>query len=267
MVEKMSNAPVYYALVQAQFNPVAMYKYVDEIQDILRRKGYPLFDRQEMTELIVPSPNGGQQTTDAEIRKSSSWLIAKRDRTCGFILAPSSITFHTTHYDTHSQFIPAILEGLAAVHKIVGLDHLSRLGMRYLDAVMPKKSEEVEQYLVKGLHGIDSSDKPRQVLVETIFNTSTGPLCENGTLVQRIFKTKGRLGFPADLSPHGLAINGRFDLERDDMHAIIDTDHYVDSIMSLDNESLLSEQLKSLHSGIKDTFNLATTSHARAVWA
>lgn len=30
----MSNAPVYYALAQAQFNPVAaMSKYVDQIQD------------------------------------------------------------------------------------------------------------------------------------------------------------------------------------------------------------------------------------------
>jgi uncharacterized protein (TIGR04255 family) len=39
MSKKMSNAPVYYALAQVQFNPVAaMAKYVDDIQDILRRK-------------------------------------------------------------------------------------------------------------------------------------------------------------------------------------------------------------------------------------
>ena len=41
MSEKMSNAPVYYALAQAQFNPVAaMAKYVYEVQDLLRRDGY-----------------------------------------------------------------------------------------------------------------------------------------------------------------------------------------------------------------------------------
>ena len=46
----MSNAPVYYALAQARFNPVAaMSKYVDQIQDRLRREGYPLFESQQVT--------------------------------------------------------------------------------------------------------------------------------------------------------------------------------------------------------------------------
>ncbi len=36
----MSNAPVYYALAQVQFNPVAaMAKYVDDVQDHLRQLG------------------------------------------------------------------------------------------------------------------------------------------------------------------------------------------------------------------------------------
>ncbi len=48
----MSNAPVYYALAQAHFNPVAaMSKYVDQIQDRLRREGYPLFEPQQVTHL------------------------------------------------------------------------------------------------------------------------------------------------------------------------------------------------------------------------
>ena len=39
MSEKMSNAPVHYALAQAQFNPVAaMAKYVNEVQDRLGAK-------------------------------------------------------------------------------------------------------------------------------------------------------------------------------------------------------------------------------------
>jgi len=44
----MTKAPVYYALAQAQFNPVtAMAKYVDEIQDILRREGIPFLSRKK----------------------------------------------------------------------------------------------------------------------------------------------------------------------------------------------------------------------------
>ncbi|MBZ6755032.1 TIGR04255 family protein, partial [Klebsiella grimontii] len=42
--ERMSNAPVYYALIQVKFTPIAaMNKYVADIQDALRVEGFPLF--------------------------------------------------------------------------------------------------------------------------------------------------------------------------------------------------------------------------------
>ena len=132
----MSNAPVYYALAQAHFNPVAaMSKYVEQIQDRLRREGYPLFEPQQVTHLIVPGPSQTQQA-EPEIRHTLSWLITRSDRTAGFILAPSAITYHTTHYDTREEFIPELLRGLAAVHEAATLDHVSRVGLRYLDAVL-----------------------------------------------------------------------------------------------------------------------------------
>ena len=60
MSDRMSNAPVYYALAQAQFNPIAaMVDYADRVQDRLRREGYPLYDRQKATRLVVPYPRRG----------------------------------------------------------------------------------------------------------------------------------------------------------------------------------------------------------------
>ena len=74
----MSNAPVYYALAQAQFNPVAaMAKYVDEVQDRLRREGYTLFEPQQMTHLqFVAGP--GQPPT--EPRNRSNDLLVDHQR-------------------------------------------------------------------------------------------------------------------------------------------------------------------------------------------
>lgn len=66
MSDRMSNAPVYYALAQAQFNPIAaMANYVDRVQDRLRREGYPLYEPQRATRLVVPGP--GQEEA------GSSW--------------------------------------------------------------------------------------------------------------------------------------------------------------------------------------------------
>jgi uncharacterized protein (TIGR04255 family) len=261
----MSNAPVYYALAQAQFSPVAaMAKYVDQIQDRLRRE-YPLFDTQQMMQLVVPGPGRAQQA-EPQITHTVSWLITRGDRTAGFILAPSAITFHTTHYETHKEFIPELLRGLAAVHEVATLDHVSRLGLRYLDAVLPRAGESVEQYLVSGLHGIEFNATQRYRLTESVFGTDTGPLVQTGTLVTRVYRMTAPLGFPPDMQPNGLMINPKFEVKEPRAHAVIDTDHFAEGRMPIDIGKL-SEQALSLHATIKSVFEATTTDHARASWA
>jgi uncharacterized protein (TIGR04255 family) len=86
MNEPMSNAPVCYALAQAQFNPIsAMAKYIVEIQDVLRRVGYTLFEAQEIPQLTFAdgasaAPSLGTLTT---------WRLTKADQTSGFVVNPS----------------------------------------------------------------------------------------------------------------------------------------------------------------------------------
>lgn len=262
----MPNAPVYYALAQAQFNPVAaMSKYVDEIQDRLRRQGYPLFEPQQVTHLVVPSPNQAQQA-EPQITHTVSWLITRGDRTAGFILAPSAVTYHTTHYETHDEFIPELLRGLAAVYEVASLDYVSRLGLRYLNAVLPRRDESVEQYLVAGLHGIEFNATQRYRLTESVFGTDTGPLVQTGTLVTRVYRVIAPLGFPPDMQPNGLMINPKFEVTELRAHAVIDTDHFVEGRMPIEMDDL-GKQVLSLHATIKSVFGATTTDHARDAWA
>jgi uncharacterized protein (TIGR04255 family) len=262
----MSNAPVYYALAQAHFNPVAaMVKYVDRIQDQLRREGYPLFDPHQFMQLVVPRPGQGQPQ-EPQIQQTLSWLMTRSDRTAGFILGPSTITYHTTHYQTHNHFIPELLRGLTAVHEAVSLDHVSRLGLRYLDAVLPRAGESTEQYLAGGLHGINFNSVRQHAMTETVFATDTRPLVTKGTLVVRVYRADARLGFPPDMLPSGLVIAPSFDIKEAREHAIIDTDHYVEGRMPVEMDKL-KDQLLSLHGTIKSVFDTTTTDHARSAWA
>lgn len=265
MSDRMSNAPVYYALVQAQFNPVAaMATYVAQIQDRLRREGYPLFEPHQITELVLPNPKQAQQA-EPQIKHMLSWLITRSDRKAGFILAPSTITYHTTHYETHEEFINELLRGLEAVHEVAILDHVSRLGLRYLNGVLPRPEETVEQYLVGGLHGIESDAVRQYTLTESVFSTETQPLVTKGTLVTRVYRSTAPLGFPPDMLPNGLIANAKFEMKESRAHAIIDLDHYVEGRMPIDRAKL-NEQLRSLHTTIKSVFNATTTDYAREAW-
>jgi uncharacterized protein (TIGR04255 family) len=263
--ERMSNAPVYYALAQARFNPIsAMSKYVADIQDRLRREGYPLFDVQQVNQLVVPTPEEGAPA-EARLSQAASWLITRGDRSAGFILGAEAISYHTTHYETHNEFIPELLRGLNAVHEAVGLDHISRMGLRYLDAVLPGPSETVEQYLRSGLHGVEYAAERQYALAESAFTTDTAPLVSRGTLITRVYRMTSHLGFPPDMFPNGLSVAERFKTKNPIDHAVIDTDHYAEGRMPVDAEQL-QHQLLSLHSAIKSVFGAIVTDHARSVW-
>lgn len=266
MSEKMSNAPVYYALAQAQFNPVAaMAKYVDDVQDILRRKGYTLFESQEITQLQFTATSGGAPA-EPKVTQIHTWLLTKADRRSGFILSQSSLTYHTTHYETHKEFIPELLLGLKTIHEVVKLDHLSRLGLRYLDAVLPSANESVNQYLAGGLHGVEFGSIQRYALSESVFNTESGPLLSQGTLVARVHRSTSSLGYPPDMVPNGLVPMKRFEIKDEVSHAIIDTDHFVEGRIPLDFKKI-QDQFVKLHATIKLAFKATTTDHARKVWA
>lgn len=265
MSTKMSNAPVYFALAQVVFNPVAaMHKYVDEIQDQFRREGYTLFEANQVAHVqfsAVSAVDMGQP----KFETITNWGFSKAGKEIGFILNNNSLTLQTTFYESREEFIPELLNGIAIVHKVVGLDHISRVGLRYLNAVIPKKDESLDLYLDPGLHGIQLDFNRRYSLSEIVFNSKCGPLIEQGTLVIKVYSAYSLLGFPPDLSLNGLVANPKFKTEEALIHSIIDMDHFTDGKVDLDLEKL-QDQFFSQHDAIRDAFRTTATQHALSVW-
>lgn len=261
MKGKWSNAPVYYTIAQAQFNPIAaMTNYINEIQDSLRFEGYTLFDQQKVTQLTFEDSQ-----TKAEVVELPIWRITHSDRKSGFILGQSHLAYHTTHYHTHDEFFNAFLLGLERINSIVKLDHLSRLGLRYLNAVLPKHGERVNEYLVTGLHGTDFDSTPRYSLHEAVFDTKIKFCSCLGTLVNRVYCRTGSLGYSPDIAPHNLIVMPKFANEKPLSHAVIDIDHFIQEQMALNFEQA-KMQLLSLHNGIKKAFEANMTEYAWRTW-
>lgn len=267
MSNPMSNAPVYFALAQIQFNPFAlMERFVGDVQDSFRRKGYTLFESQKQTQLQF-NVAAGQDPSQSrpEVVEMPIWLFLKADRTSGYILTPSALAFQTTHYETRNEFISELLKGLRILNEVLTLDHVSRIGLRTLNAVIPREGEEVNQYLVPGLHGIDFDANRKFSVNEFVYETFCKPLTNKGTLVERIFMAESSLGFPPDVAPNGLVLDERFKVEKVVKHAVLDTDHFVEGKFPLDFEGI-EQQLFSLHTSVKSAFEAATTQHAKAIW-
>lgn len=260
MKGKLSNPPVYYTIAQAQFNPIAaMANYVNELQNSFRLQGYTLFDQEKVTQLIF------REFPKAEVVEIPIWRITAPDKKSGFILSQSHLAYHTTHYQDHNQFFDIFLLGLKEINEVVKLDHFSRLGLRYLNAVLPKDHENVNQYLKNGLHGIEIEAEKKYSLHESVFETKVKLCSCSGNLVNRVYLKSGTLSYSPDIPPHNLAMMSKFARKEPMIHAVIDIDHFIQEQMTVDLEQM-RPKLKALHNELKKTFEANVTEYAWREW-
>lgn len=264
--QRMSNAPVYYAMVQIKFAPIeAMKKYVSEIQDMLRVSGYPIYKATESTELKfeVGFPD---QAPVHQVITSTNWSLINEERTAGFILGNDYLTFHTTKYETRNEFVPEILKGLKVVCDVAKVGFITRIGLRYLDAVLPSDGENVSSYLDDGLRNVDLGMQQIQSINEMVFKTAPAPGHLEGVLIVRVFRASGKFGFPPGVDPAGLRVEPRFlNAPQSGEHAIIDTDHFIEENMTVDYDSINS-QIRGLHADLHHGFKKVVSSYAIDKW-
>lgn len=260
----LSKAPLYYGLVQAQFNHVAaMNKYIEDIQEKFRRAGYTEFATHQLQQLEITSRQ--DEAPVHNVTSTLHWGFLTNDRSAGFILGQSSIAFHTTNYQDSTTFMEQFLFGLEVVHDTVELAHLNRLGVRLLDAVLPRNGEEVRQYLKEGVQGLNIEGFHRYSLNELVYDLPVGESGKKPTLILRVITSRGNLGFPADLLPLGIRIQERFIETQTDMHAIIDSDCFIEDKMEIET-SVLKMQLIEQLNHLNVAFLSTTSDHAIETW-
>lgn len=260
MGRKMKQAPVYFVIAQVRHNPILMLEsYVPGIQDRMRKAGYP--DHRSAKSLIL---NLSASEADGGVPKQvERHTFLNRDRTHGFIVEQGALSFQTTDYDTFETFSSAFFSGLEIIHEVMGLDYSERLGMRYLDAVIPVESEpDLTRYLTPGVLGLHGRLPDNAPIVLSLSETHV-PM-GNAFLLSRTIVRKGPLGFPGDLEPHGLTVPERF-RAIDGLHAILDTDASETGREAFDLQKMQAS-LDSLHRQVHLAFKASVTDVALSAW-
>ena len=254
----LKKPPVYFTVVQVRFNPVLkLTDYLPSIQESLRKFGFPAYT-QRTTIAVQLVAKDGQALPEPVPR--AQYLFGNVEQTHSFVLGPDSLTFQSTNYGTYETFSDAFVEGLALVHKEVRLDFTDRIGLRYLDHVFPEAGDSLQQYLAPEVQGLSGRLGGRPV---HSFSEALNAVNEV-MLRARVVIQEGGLGFPPDLIPQGMEVQRRF-LQSQGMHAILDTDGYVEgrALFSLEN---VRQNLTAIHAVISAAFKATVTDHARAVW-
>lgn len=259
-VPKMSLAPVFYTLAQVQFNPIAqMSDYVAKFQEHLRRSGFPDFQSENQFELTIRRLDESQP--DVQPQQHMRWSFMNAQRTEGYLLLSNALVFHTTTYDTFADFLQKTISGLNLVHEIVELAYVERIGLRYLDAIVPLDNDTLQQYLNPSLLGFSAHLKGR---LNHSF-TEAVTVIEDGNLVARAVITDGALALSPDLITLQLKLQPRF-TEINGRNAVLDTDYFVINRNSFDIKEI-EDQLLKAHDIITNAFNVSVTDYAREKWA
>jgi uncharacterized protein (TIGR04255 family) len=264
MGKKMKNAPVYYALAQVRFNTVALLdQYVPTIQDRLRKEGFPDFEK-AVVATINMNLGAGQGQVFPALQSQPRYQFLNEDKTSGFVLDQSSISFQTTNYDIFPPFSAALLRGLEILNEAVQLSYSDRLGLRYLDAVCPREGETLSQYLAPSMLGLFEHIGDR-----TLAHSATETKTQNGKIFllgrATIFnQPSGGAAFPAEMQPVFLELAEKF-REIKGTYSVIDTDSWIEGREKFDLGTL-GKNLVSLQGEVRFSFDRMVTPHATKVW-
>ena len=266
MTQKIPNPPLYYVVGQIKFAPIlAMDEYIKQIQNLLRQKGFIHFETHEASQLTFSTSQKNETPPEPKVIRATTWLFSDAQRASGYILTNSSIVFHTTEYETHDEFIAALLLGFGIAKEAANISGLERIGIRYLNAIWPNSNEAVDDYLPSNIHGFNFGNDRKYALSEAVFETNVQPLIQQGVLRLRVLQMQSIFGYPPDLIPIGLNPQNKFNIDASRPHGLIDIDHFVEGEMIINIDNIKS-QLISLHKEIHEIFESVTTDHAKISW-
>lgn len=255
----LKNPPVYFTLVQVRFNPIlTIPDFLPGIQESFRKAGYPDFDRQQFFSYHLKT--GESQPSAPTTISQDRFQFGDVQLTHAFILDNQSLTLQSTNYGQFESFASCFLAGLRIVHDAVTLSYTERVGLRYLDRVMPQNGETIEQYLAEQVHGLTSHLGGRP-----LYSYSEGMNDVDGIkLLSRVAIQEGPLVFPPDIQEGKLRVIERFK-SYDKISAILDNDGFIENRVMF-SEKTVTDQLNTIHKVIGNAFKTTATPFARAAW-
>lgn len=256
----LKNPPVFFTLVQARFNALLKIgDYVPAIQEALRKAGFPDFTSRQVMTLQLGN-QGDPAANGPVIGNLTQYVFGNSEKTHMFLLNPDALTLQSTHYGRFEAFSAQFLKGLTLVHEIMQLDFTDRVGLRYLDRIMPLPGDALGLYLVPEVRGITT---PMNGQVMHSFSETFGRV-EDVQMRSRVLIQTGPLAFPPDLPSDGMQVEDRF-VSYSGHHATLDNDGFIEKRTPFSAQQV-GEQVHSIHRVISAAFKATITDYARQVW-
>ena len=262
------NAPLAYVLAEVRTELIAeLTEYLPKIASRLRER-FPL-QREVSSIRLVATPTG----MTINPMQGKGWELATVDRRMAVLIRPNGLVLHTTKYEGGSKaFLPMLADVLTMFAEVVPAVFVNRIGLRYVDFVIPREGETPEAYVSGRLNpdfGVGRGDRPYSGMIVSAYGR------EKGTLTLRYMRGHGQPELPSDLdgleltpSPLMRGKDGKTSISDILPTAAIDTDrmYLFDPVEQL-NAAKIIALYGDMHQDISGFFkNNVITEYANSIW-
>ncbi|HHQ4556795.1 TPA: TIGR04255 family protein [Aeromonas hydrophila] len=261
MGKKLSNAPVFFTIVQVQFNPILnLETFMPLIQAKMREMHFPDY-KEEISQRVILPFGGDQLQAAPTLTAEKRFIFGDIKARNIFILSNNSITLQTSCYEDFDAFSSKFINCIGMLKDFLPLDFYERIGLRYLDAIQPEEGESYPDYLVPEVLGLSMNIKGtlEHSISETVSND------DDALLISRVVFRNAPFSLPNELLGHTPIIDKKF-TKINGTHAIIDIDSVVSNRDYFDIVNI-TKKMNVLHENVAESFNTIITPYALSKWA
>jgi len=264
---KLKHAPVFYVIAQVVHSPILkLDSIIPDLQDRLRKEGFPGYQERKHPSVQIVADFNASDATKIEHSIVTSHVFTSRDQTESLVVNADSFAMQTMEYDTIETFSERFAVGIRAIRDLLAPDSFTRIGLRFLDAVVPPTEGSLAAYIRPEFLGLQATLSDDWLMNYGFSET----LLVRGdqTTKARVMIKSGPLSLPPDLVSIGPAIPARF-AKINGAHAVLDTDITFIANQGTPvefNEDVILDRLKGLKRDIRDSFKAIVTEDALSAW-
>lgn len=260
----LKQPPVFFTICQVKFNQVlSLPKFVPEIQELFRKAKYPAFtpNRSFMFNVVIGEGQSSDLPPQPVPTSIESFHFGNLERTKSFVLDSEGLTFLSTKYGRYEDFSSEFLQGLEVINDILELSFFERVGLRYINRVMPEVGESIDAYVDSRVQGIMPA-----LDGEGLFSFSESfTRQDNVQLRARALIQAGGLAFPPDIPGTDLEIEPRFKAFKG-VSALLDNDGFIQKRQEF-SVQMVKNCLDSIYVMTSSAFEKTVTRHAIDHWS
>jgi uncharacterized protein (TIGR04255 family) len=260
---RLTKNPIALVLCQIRFSGIMAMEttYLPDIQARLRGIGFKVNASNPVPQIqFMMTPQGPQP------QATKHYEFQNLERTESVVICPDFVTYQATKYVCFPDFLARLMEVIDQVRAVTNGLTVERLGLRYIDAIVPRAGETWHRYVQPGLCGIasnafkaQSEEQVHQIIAETAIG---------GTMIIRVLSNTKGIPMPPDMTATKLALSINGTVIPGLGAATIDVDHFCAMQPTEYDSAVVGQQLWDLKHIILDIWkNQIVSKEALEIWS